>query len=149
MAYRNLLVPTDGSGRSRKAIRAAVALARTIGARITGIYVIAEGVPTVFSGSRLYGSGVVGREYRELVKREARQILAEVERRADDEDVPCRVLRRLAREPWRAILAAARSHGCDLIVMGSHGRGSVQTLLLGSQTAKVLAHSKIPVLVCR
>lgn len=149
MAYRNLLVPTDGSARSRKALRAAVALACTSGARITGIHVTAEGIPTVFSGSKLYGSGVLGREYRERAKREARQILAEVERRAAAEGVPCRVVRRLAREPWRAILAAARSHGCDLIVMGSHGRGSVKTLLLGSQTAKVLAHSRIPVLVCR
>ena len=149
MAYRNILVPTDGSSRPRRAIATAVSLARALGARITGIYVIAEGVPTAFSGSRLYGSGVMSREYRELAKREAQTILAQVERQAAAAGVPCRALRRLAREPWRTILRDARSRGCDLIVMGSHGRGAVQAVLLGSQTAKALAHSKIPLLVCR
>jgi nucleotide-binding universal stress UspA family protein len=149
MAYRHLLVPTDGSARSRKATAAAVRLARAIGARVTAIHVVAAGVPTLFSGSKLYGSGVLGREYRELVNRETRRVLAQVERQAASAGVPCRTLRRLAREPWRAILGAARAGGCDLIVMGSHGRGGVQSVLLGSQTVKVLAHSKIPALVCR
>lgn len=149
MPYRHILVPTDGSARSRKAIATAVRLARAIGARVTGIYVIAEGVPTVFSGSKLYGSGVLSRQVFERVKREAREALAQVERQAEAARVPCRILHPLARDPWRAILRAARSSGCDLIVMGSHGRGSVQAVLLGSQTVKVLAHSRIPVLVCR
>ena len=149
MAYSHILVPTDGSKRSRKAIAAAVRLACAVGARVTGIYVVGEGVPTAFSGSKLYGSGVLGREYRLRVKRAAQAILAEVERQAAAAAVPCQVLRRVAREPWRAILHAARSRGCDLVVMGSHGRGSVETVLLGSQTVKLLAHSKIPVLVCR
>jgi nucleotide-binding universal stress UspA family protein len=149
MAYRHLLVPTDGSNRSRRAIRIAVRLAHAFGARLTGIYVVAEGVPTLFSGNKLYGSGVRSREYRVLVKRQAQSVLMEVEREASAANVPCRTVWRLAREPWRAILGAARAGGCDLIVMGSHGRGGVQSLLLGSQTVKVLAHSRIPALVCR
>ena len=148
-AYRHILVPTDGSKRSGKAIRAAVRLARALGARITGIHVIGEGVPTAFSGDKLYGSGVLGREYRVRVKRETQALLAEVERQARAAAVPCQVLRRLAREPWKAILRTARSGRCDLVVMGSHGRGSVKAALLGSQTVHLLAHSKIPVLVCR
>lgn len=149
MVYRHVLVPTDGSTRSQKAAKAAVALARALGARITGIHVVAEGVPTAFSGAKLYGSGVLGREYRNLVKRKVQALLDRIGQRAAAAGVPYRPLRRVAREPWRAILGAARSSRCDLIVMGSHGRGSVTTVLLGSQTAKVLAHSKIPVLVCR
>ena len=149
MTYEHILVPTDGSKRSRKAIAAALRLAEPLGARITGIYVMGEGVPTAFSGNRLYGSGVLSREYRDRAKREAQIALAEVERGAAARGVPCEVLRRLAREPWKAILGAARSRGCDLVVMGSHGRGSLKSALLGSQTLKLLSRSKIPVLVCR
>jgi nucleotide-binding universal stress UspA family protein len=149
MGYEHILVPTDGSKRSRKAITAALRLAEPLGARITGIYVTGEGVPTALSGTRLYGSGVLSREYRELARREAQAALAEVEKHAGARGVPCQVLRRLAREPWKAILSAARSRGCDLIVMGSHGRGAVKSALLGSQTLKLLSRSKIPVLVCR
>jgi nucleotide-binding universal stress UspA family protein len=146
---KHILVPTDGSGRSRRAIRVAVDLARALRARVTGIYVIAEGVPTAFSGGKLYGSGVMSREYRSLAQFEAARALAELESRAAAAGVRHASVRRQARHPWRAILRAARARGCDLIVMGSHGRGSVRTVLLGSQAAKVLAHSKIPVLVCR
>ena len=106
-------------------------------------------MPTVFSGDKLFGSGVMSREYRNLAKLEARRALAEVERQSAAAGVPCRTLQRLASTPWQAILRAARSLGCDLIVMGSHGRGAAATVLLGSQTARVLAHSRIPVLVCR
>ena len=149
MAYQHILVPTDGSARSQKAIAAAMELALSTGARVTGLYVVPEGAPTLFSGTKFYGSGVLGREYRKLVKREAERILAQVKRSPAAAGVRCDVLKRLGRDPWRTILGTAQARGCDLIVMGSHGRGSVQTLLLGSQTLKVLAHSRIPVLVCR
>ena len=149
MAYRHILVPTDGSARSRRAVAVALRLAAAVGARVTGFYAVAEGVPTLFSGDKLYGSGVMSREYRNLAKREAQDRLAQLGRQAAAAGVPCRTVWRLARDPWRAILRAARAGGCDLIVMGSHGRGGVQTVLLGSQAVKVLAHSKIPVLVCR
>jgi len=55
----------------------------------------------------------------------------------------------LGGEPWRVILRVARTRKCDLIVMASHGRRGIAGLLLGSETTKVLTHSKIPVLVCR
>jgi nucleotide-binding universal stress UspA family protein len=149
MSYRHLLVPTDGSGRSRRAIQLAVQLAHACRARITGLYVLAEGVPTIFSGSKLYASGVLGKEYRELAKREARMALAAVEQRAAAADVRCRTLKRLARHPWLAIVRTAHACGCDLIVMASHGRSGASAILLGSQTTKVLAHTRIAVLVCR
>ena len=149
MPYKHILVATDGSGLSGKAIRTAARLAAALGAKLVGIYVVAEGVPTLFSGSKLYGSGVMSRAYRQLALRAAQRALALFEREASAAGVPCRGLRRLARHPWRSILGAARSRGCDLIVMGSHGRGGMRAVLLGSQTVKVLAHSRVPVLVCR
>lgn len=148
-AYAHLLVPTDGSPRSQRATRVAAALAQALGARMTAIHVIPEGVPTLFSGDRLYGSGILGREYRERVKEQAQRILAAVERVADASGVPCKSTWQTAPRPWQAILGCARTRNCDLIVMASHGRGGLQTAMLGSQTAKVLAHSRIPVLVCR
>jgi nucleotide-binding universal stress UspA family protein len=147
--YKHILVPTDGSNLSRKAIKIAAGLARALGARITAIYVVPEGVPTLFSGDRLYGSGILGRQYRELVKSEAKKALAVVEIEAGIAGVAYASVRGLAGHPWQAIIRTARSRRCDLIVMASHGRAGLTALALGSETTKVLAHSKIPVLVCR
>ena len=147
--YKHILVPTDGSSLSRKAIKIAAALARALGARITAIYVVPEGVPTLFSGDRLYGSGILGRQYRELVKSEAKKALAVVEIEAGIAGVAYASVQALAGHPWQEIIRTARSRRCDLIVMASHGRAGLTALALGSETTKVLAHSKIPVLVCR
>ena len=147
--YKHILVPSDGSNLSQKAIKIAARFAAALGARITAIYVVLEGVPTLFSGEKLYGSGVLGRQYQELIKREANQALAIVAIEAEIAGVAYSSVRTVAESPWRAILRAARSRHCDLIVMASHGRSGVTALALGSQTTKVLAHSKIPVLVCR
>jgi nucleotide-binding universal stress UspA family protein len=147
--YKHILVPTDGSKLSEKAIKIAARFAAASGARITAIYVVPEGVPTLFSGEKLYGSGVLGRQYQALVKSEANKALAVVEIEAEIAGVPYASVRAVAESPWRAILRAARSRHCDLIVMASHGRSGVKALALGSQTTRVLAHSKIPVLVCR
>jgi nucleotide-binding universal stress UspA family protein len=147
--HKHILVATDGSELSRPAIRIAARLARALRARITAIYVVPEGVPTLFSGEKLYGSGVLGREYRELVRSQAKKALAVVEIEAGIAGVPYSSVRALARKPWQAILRAARSQRCDLIVMASHGRSGLKAFALGSETMKVLAHSTIPVLVCR
>lgn len=149
MAYRHVLVAADGSRASRKALRAASLVARACGARLTGVFVVAAGVPTAFSGEKLYGSGVMSPEMRRLARRQADRVLAEVTAQAASAGVRCQVLRRLAREPWRAILGVARSRGCDLIVMGSHGRSALPALILGSQTTHALARSKVPLLICR
>lgn len=146
---RHLLVPSDGSAHSRRAARIAARLAKRLGARITALYVVPEGVPTLFSGDTLYGSGVLSPSVRALVRAHAAEVLAAVEREARAAKVPCTSVKRLARRPWRAIVGTARARGCELIVMGSHGRGAAAGLLLGSQTTRVLAHSRIPVLVCR
>jgi len=141
--YERILVATDGSALSTPAIRAAVGLAKTLNAKLTAIYVVApfaEGAMT--SISMLKG-------YRRELQKDARRALAEFDAEARAQGVDAKSSYVAGRAPWQAILLAARERKCDLIVMASHGRGGLSGLLLGSETAKVLTHSKIPVLVCR
>jgi nucleotide-binding universal stress UspA family protein len=127
----------------------AARLAKTLGASVTALYVTLEGVPTAFSGGTIYASAVLGQQYEKFLKQQAKDALAAAQAEARRAGVPVSAVRVTARHPWRAILAVARRRGADLIVMGSHGRGGLQKLLLGSVTASVLAHARIPVLVCR
>jgi nucleotide-binding universal stress UspA family protein len=147
--YQNILVPTDGSAISLKAARLAARLAAELKVPMTALYVTLEGVPSMFSGGTIYASAVLGRQYEQFLKKQAKDALAAVEAEARRTGARVKGVHRVARHPWRAILATARAHGCDLIVMGSHGRGGARSLLLGSETTKVLSHAKIPVLVCR
>jgi nucleotide-binding universal stress UspA family protein len=147
MLYKHILVPTDGSALSRKAVRTAVALARALDARITALYVVPEGVPTLFSGDKLYGSGVLAPEYKDAIRRAAEGALGFARSTAEAAGVPCSSARTLARAPWQAIVHTARARDCDLIVMASHGKRGLAAL--GSQTMKAVAHTRIPVLVCR
>ena len=147
MLYRHILVPTDGSALSRKAIGTAVALASTLGARITALYVVPEGVPTLFSGCKLYGSGVLAPQVRAEIRAAAEKALGFARESAAAARVPCASARTLARAPWRAIVHTARARDCDLIVMASHGKRGLAAL--GSQTMKAVAHTHVPVLVCR
>ena len=147
--YKNILVPTDGSVRSQKAARMAAQLARRLNASITALYVVQEGVPTAFSGGAIYGGGVLGRRYEEFLQQQASAALAVVEREARLAGAQYTGLHTIARHPWKAIVRTARSCHCDLIVMGTHARRGLQGVALGSEAAKVLAHSKTPVLVYR
>jgi nucleotide-binding universal stress UspA family protein len=144
-----ILVPTDGSPLSLKAARVAARLAQRLQASISALYVTQEGVPSAFSGGTIYASAVLGRPYEEFLRKQAADALDAVQAVARRSGVSVSRVRRTARHPWRAILATARGHKCDLIVMASHGRRGVTALLLGSETQKVLTHSKVPVLVVR
>jgi nucleotide-binding universal stress UspA family protein len=146
--YKHILVPTDGSKLSVKAIRAAARLAKICGARITGVYVIAPDFPPVYAEGTTYG-GLSARNYKEIKEKEAKKALAVVDIEAQTSGLQASAMSLTADQPWKAIIGAARSKKCDLIVMASHGRRGLSALLLGSETAKVLTHSKIPVLVCR
>lgn len=106
-------------------------------------------MPTLFTGSKLYESPALSPELHAVLHREAGRALQAVGKEAEAANVECEAIRARAKHPWRAILRAARRHGCDLIVMGSHGRGGVVGELLGGQATQVLARSKIPVLICR
>jgi len=145
--YRNVLVPTDGSPASRRGAACAARLAAALGARLTALYVVPEGVPTIFSGDRLYASRVLGPRARAALRAAAEAALGQVEREAADAGVAVQRVRVRERAPWRAISRAASRHRCDLVVMGTRGVGGLAAL--GSQTLKTVSHARVPVLVCR
>ncbi len=147
--YKHILVSTDGSKLSGKAIRAAVRLARDTGAKVTGVFVIAPYVAPAYGEGVMYAPVLSPKRYKELCEREARKALAAVEIEARTADVDYAALTLTADSPWEGIIRAAKGKKCDLIVMASHGRRGLSGLVLGSETTKVLTHSRIPVLVCR
>ena len=145
--YKHILVPTDGSKLSTKAIKTAARLAKMCGARLTGLSVMPPNPMPIYAESISYG--IAPRNYKEIKEKAAKKALAVVKIEAETSGVQASTLSLTADQPWRAIIGAARSKRCDLIVMASHGRSGLSALLLGSETAKVLTHSKVPVLVCR
>jgi len=141
---KRILIATDGSERSRRAISAGVALAKALGASVVGCAAL-----------RVYPYHGVGGEiapaelaFQAQAAAEANRNLDELERAAAEAGV---AFGRILREghPDDIILQTAETESCDLIVMASHGRRGVFSLLLGSETQKVLARSSRPVLVVR
>ncbi|HZR70687.1 MAG TPA: universal stress protein [Burkholderiales bacterium] len=147
--YKHILVATDGSRLSAKAVKAAVRLAKTCNARLAGIYAVQPYPNPVYSEGAAFGPRMSRARYAALAEREGRKVLAGVEIEAQTAGLPYSSLLVTDAQPWKAITRAARAKRCDLIVMASHGRRGLSALLLGSETSKVLAHSKVPVLVCR
>jgi nucleotide-binding universal stress UspA family protein len=149
-AYKHILVPTDGSRLSLKAAKEATALARDMKAKITAVYVTAPFMPTLEGdGAMIVHYGYDQKAYRADSAKNAAAALGKVADAAAAADVDFAQLHIEDPEPWGGILKAAKKQKCDLIVMASHGRRGLAGLLLGSETTKVLTHSKTPVLVCR
>jgi nucleotide-binding universal stress UspA family protein len=146
--YKHILIPTDGSPLSAKAIRQAVAFAKSIGAQITGFYAAPEYNIQVY-GDFVPPDFITPQEFAKQSKRTAEGHLAVIEKAAQAADVRCKTTFTTSDSPWEAIIKAAVKNKCDLIFMASHGRRGLAGLLLGSETTKVLTHSKIPVLVHR
>jgi nucleotide-binding universal stress UspA family protein len=146
--YKNILVATDGTRLSGKAVTHAVALAKALGAGLTAFYASPDYPLPVYAEGAIV-EPMTRREYAALCKDEADRILGAVAAKAESARVPFNGVHTINSTPWRAILAAARKHRCDVVVMASHGRRGVSAMLLGSETQKVLTHSKIPVIVVR
>jgi nucleotide-binding universal stress UspA family protein len=146
--YKHLLVPTDGSSLSARAIREAVAFARSTGARITGFYSAPDYSVQVY-GDFVPADFITPQEFAAQTRRTAEQYLSVIQKAADAAGVRCKTTHAVSDTPWKAIIKAAHANKCDLIFMASHGRRGLAGLLLGSETSKVLTHSKIPVLVHR
>lgn len=147
--FKHILVATDGSKLAGKGIRAGVKLAKSLGARVTGVYVVLPYVPPVYGEAAVYYTGFSPAQYKAIVKKAAKKALAVVEIEAQAARVPYATRIVEGVPPWSGILKAARAQKCDAIVIASHGRGGVSGLLLGSETQRVLSHSKIPVVVVR
>lgn len=147
--YKHILVPTDGSALSLKAARSAAKLASLLGARVSGLYVMPQYVPPAYGEAAMYLPDLTPKKFKEAVSKDAEAALAAVAKAADDADVAYVAVKATDPQPWSAIIKTAKSKKCDLIVMSSHGRRGISGLLLGSETTKVLTHSKVPVLVVR
>jgi nucleotide-binding universal stress UspA family protein len=144
--YRHLLVATDGSKLSEKEFAHALMLAKATGAQVTALYA-SPGYPApVYMESYPYVQ-MTRKEYGEFCKKEADNVLKPLSLQAEQSGVEFDSAHAVGSAPWEAILAAARKNKCDAIVMASHGRRGVSAFLLGSETHKVLTHTKLPVIV--
>jgi nucleotide-binding universal stress UspA family protein len=147
--FRHLLLPTDGSALAMKGVRAGVRLAKGVGARVTGVYVIPPYLPPMYGEGAMYVPAVDPAAYRAATEKHAQKALAAVAAAAREAGVRCKTVFLTDPQPWKGILRAARREKCDAIAMATHGRGGLGGLILGSETTRVLAHSKIPVIVIR
>ena len=144
--FKHLLVPVDGSPLTERAIKTSIELAKQIGAAITGF--VAEPLPPVPPGPR--SAALVeqeAREHDETSSVHAKEVLARFEAAAKAAGVAFKGYHDQVARIDRAIIAAAESQGCDMIVMVTHGRGAFGEFLYGSQTKAVLAGSTLPLLV--
>ena len=146
--FKHVLLPTDGSPVARKAIKAGVALAKELGAKVTAYYALETVPPYIYSEGVVISTAML-RDFDKEARDRGMKYLAEVGKAAKAAGVACQTLITKPATAYQGIVAAAKKQKCDVIFMASHGRGELATLLLGSVTQKVLAHSKIPVLVYR
>ena len=147
--YKHILIPTDGSPLSMKAAKAAAKLAKQLKAKVTALYVIPPYTPPSGPEAIMYRDLFSEKTYFDGMKQHAEKAVKRVKAAVEKAEVSCDTSARVGRTPWEAIIQSAKDKDCDLIVMASHGRRGIAGLILGSETQKVLTHSKTPVLVCR
>jgi nucleotide-binding universal stress UspA family protein len=146
--FKHILIPTDGSRTADKAVKAGLDFARSIGARVTVFTAVPEYQLPVTSEIAV-GRLMPMQEYERRALQQAQSILERIAKRAKAADVPAATSAALSNHPWQAIIRAAKKHGCDLILIASHGRKGLSALVHGSETYEVLKHSKVPTLVIR
>jgi len=143
--FKRILVPTDGSDITDKAVETTISLAKSVGAQV---YTISAKEPFPYSAiSEMQPTPP--QEFFDAQERIASQRVQVVVAKCVAAGVPCQSHTIEALHPWEAIIDHAKRMECDLVVMASHGRRGVSALLLGSETQKVLTHSKVPVLIVR
>jgi nucleotide-binding universal stress UspA family protein len=146
--FKHILLPTDGSPVSDKAVKRGIEFAKKIKARVTALHVVPdfrfigeEGITPL--------NPVLKKRFQDEGRARAKKILDAVAKRARARGVRCVTVGAMGDLPYQEIVATAKRQKCDLIMMASHGRRGLSSLLLGSETSKVLIHSKVPVLVVR
>jgi nucleotide-binding universal stress UspA family protein len=140
--YKHILIATDGSDLSRDAIEHGIALAKSVGARVTVLTVTEPFYPSAFDPKMV-------EQYKNHVAALATTRLDTAKQTAEAVGVACDLLRVEHEQPYKAIIETAENRKCDVIVMASHGRRGLSAVVLGSETVKVLTHSTIPVIVVR
>jgi nucleotide-binding universal stress UspA family protein len=144
--FKHILLPTDGSELSEAAIQKGTQFAKSINAKVTGFHVI---LPFHIFTLHMERLGDTKEEYERQSKGKAEQFLGVIKQAAEKAGVSCDTDHVTSSHPYEVIIKAAEKKGCDLIMMASHGRRGLQGLLIGSETQKLLTHTKIPVLVFR
>lgn len=146
--YRTILVATDGSDLSKHAVDHALGLAQLCQATLIALKVVPRYPQSYFEGGLALQADEVGRIEQQWAD-EGQAVVDEIQRQAEEKGVKAHGVTVKSDVVSDAIIATAKKHECDLIVMASHGRRGVQRLLLGSETQQVLTHSHTPVLVLR
>jgi len=146
--YKRILIATDGSPLSAMAVESGLSLAGLTGASVIALKVVPRYPRSYFDG----GLPVDAADIKRIEKQwsdAAQELVNKVKARGTDEGVNVKAVVVKSDLIAEAVIAAAKKHNCDLIVMSSHGRKGLKRLLLGSETQHVLTHSHIPVLVLR
>ena len=146
--FHRILIPTDGSAVSAKAVKSSVALAARLGASVVGYHAIEPIERLYYAEGRSARAGAV-KELQARLDEQGRGYLADLAKAAERAGVACQTVIGTPATPFQGIVETARRKKCDAIFMASHGRGPLGALLVGSVTQKVLAQSKLPVLVYR
>ena len=144
--FKQILLPTDGSELSERAVLAGISFAKEIGAQVVGVTVLPEFHTLTLKPEMVEDTK---EQYDTDMAQLGERYLAFISDAARSAGVPCATVKLTSDDPYEAILAAAKERKCDLIIMASHGRKGIKGVLLGSETQKVLVHSDIPVLVYR
>lgn len=146
--YRHLLAATDGSELSSLAVDHAIELARSLGAKLTLLHVAGQYPPPMLVDGTVFPT-LPQEEHEAAAAKQSKQILDPCVAKAEAAGVACIALHESDSAAWHAIIETAARAECDVIVMGSHGRGGLASLIMGSQTQRVLHHTNLPVLVVR
>jgi nucleotide-binding universal stress UspA family protein len=144
--YKHILIPTDGSPQSQKAIAGAVELAKAVGAKVTGLFAAPPATPIIYRDHLPAGFSTMA-ENKQMIEESAARYLQVIEQAAKEAGVPCEVISVTSDYPADTILSTAEKNKCDLIVMATHGRRGISGVLLGSETQRVVTQAEIPVLV--
>jgi nucleotide-binding universal stress UspA family protein len=144
--FKKILIPTDGSDLSLIAIDKAIFFANEIDAKIIGVTVTE---PFHFVSTDIVVVSDSIEVYEKDMHQLAQKRLQRIKTKCDEMAMDCKLIHKVANHPYEEIVLTAEENECDIIFMASHGRKGISALLIGSEVNKVLAHTKIPVLVFR
>jgi len=144
--YAHILIATDGSDLAQRAVEQGLALAKTLGSKVTAV-TVTEPWTAAVSGEWAVAFPV--EDYEKAAAANAEKVLDAVQEAAVRLGVTCDAVHVKDQYAAEGIVEEAKARGCDLIVMASHGRRGIARFILGSQATRVLAHSSVPLLICR
>lgn len=145
--YRKILLPTNGSALCASAVTQGIGFAKSTGASVVGFHAMPATSYLIYTEAG--PSDLLAEQFERDARARGEKLMLAIEEESRLAGVPCSTHMAVNDHPWESIIATANQFGCDLIFMASHGRRGLSALLLGSETARVLTHSRIPVLVYR